>query len=51
MLCSRDGSRLQHARHETARSAAAEAGAAAAREVLAHGGQALLDELRAEAAG
>ena len=49
MLSSRDGSRLQHARHETARSAAAEAGAAAAREVLAHGGRALLDELRAEA--
>jgi hypothetical protein len=34
-------------RHETARASAAEAGASAAREVLAHGGQALLDALQA----
>jgi hydroxymethylbilane synthase len=49
MLSSRDGSELHRVRHETAREAAAEAGAAAAREVLAHGGRALLDALHAEA--
>lgn len=48
MLCSRDGATLYRARHETGREVAAEAGAAAAREVLAHGGQALLDALHAE---
>ncbi|HKJ24357.1 MAG TPA: hydroxymethylbilane synthase, partial [Myxococcota bacterium] len=47
MLCSRDGSELHRVRHETSRDAASEAGAAAAREVLAHGGQALLDALNA----
>ena len=50
MLCSRDGATLYRARHETGREVAAEAGAAAAREVLAHGGQALLDALHAEPA-
>jgi len=49
MLCSRDGSELHRVRHETWRDAATEAGAAAAREVLGHGGRALLDALHAAA--
>jgi len=44
-----DGSELHRVRHETWRDAATEAGAAAAREVLGHGGRALLDALHAAA--
>jgi hydroxymethylbilane synthase len=49
LLCSSDGARLVRVRHETAREAAERAGAAAAHEVLARGGQELLDALRREA--
>lgn len=48
LLCSADGTRAIRARETAAREDAAHAGAAAAARVLAEGGKALLESLRAE---
>ncbi len=51
LLCSVDGREMIRATESAPRDQAAAAGAAAAESVLARGGQALLERLRAEAAG